>query len=57
MSLPRDIARCPGAEWEPFGVQPYCLDCARRQQDDDESLVWIDPPDAEPCPMRLERAE
>lgn len=48
-----DGARCPGQEWEPFGLQPQCMDCARQQTEDDGSSEWIEAPTGDPCPQRL----
>jgi hypothetical protein len=48
-----DGARCPGQEWEPFGLQPQCMDCARQQTEDDGSSAWIEAPTGDPCPQRL----
>ena len=52
-------ARCIGQEWDPFGVQPQCLDCDRYSSASMEirpqSLEWIDPPQGDPCPQRIQR--
>jgi hypothetical protein len=59
MSLPADIARCPGVDWDPFGVEPHCLDCARRTEGIRDYMagarvVWMEAPLVMPCPERLE---
>lgn len=51
--IPKDVAHCPGMEWPGFGVQPECLSCARYQQQDDENVVWMNPPEQMPCDKRL----
>jgi hypothetical protein len=51
--LTTDDARCPGQEWEPFGIQPQCMGCARQQTEDDGSSEWIEAPTGDPCPQRL----
>lgn len=53
MSLPADFARCPGMDWDPFGVQPECLSCARLQGEDRPGMVWVEPPQRMPCENRI----
>lgn len=59
MSLPADIARCPGEMWPGFGHQPQCIDCARRTEGISDymagaKVAWMEPPKETPCPERLE---
>lgn len=59
MSLPNDVARCSGKDWDPFGVEPDCLDCARRLEGIRDyvagaPVAWMEPPKESPCPERLE---
>jgi len=60
VSLPADVARCPGVDWDPFGVQPDCLGCIRRTQGIADytagaKVAWMEPPaNVNPCPERLE---
>lgn len=66
MSLPSDVARCPGkrrvtqpGEW-PFPTQmDECVNCARRIAGlsaylHSEDVQWMTPPAAEPCAEKLE---
>jgi hypothetical protein len=60
MSLPREIARCPGMRGEawPFPRQD-CLGCARRTEGIRDymlgaAVAWMEPPKEAPCPERLE---
>ena len=50
-SLPADIARCGG--WWGF---PPCQDCARRNVQGMDRIVWMSPPDLVDgkCPMKIE---
>lgn len=64
MSLPRDIARCPGEMYIPptmdFACMPAeCQECARRSEGVRDymagaDVVWMVPPGKAPCPDRLE---
>jgi hypothetical protein len=59
VSLPRDIARCPGEMWPVFGHQPPCIDCARRTEGIRDymagaKVAWMEPPKETPCQERLE---
>lgn len=66
MSLPRDIARCPGRERQvPEGEWPFprydadcLLHCERRRQGIADfmtgaDVVWMEPPKETPCPEIL----
>jgi hypothetical protein len=54
MSLPNDIARCDGKDWDPFGVQPECIDCARRIAPRSQwPTTYMEPPSEFPCPMKI----
>lgn len=57
MSLPNDVARCSGKQWDPFGVIPECIDCQRRESASTvvnmRRTVWMEPPQQEPCPLRI----
>jgi hypothetical protein len=70
MSLPSDIARCPGrANAGPAGAWPFpqwqtdCLDCARRiagiadYTSGAQRVLWMEPPAADPCPEILRSKE
>lgn len=63
MTLPREIARCPGQWYELAGigrtVLPQCLDCARRLAAIADYVAgvdveWMEPGAETPCPQRLE---
>lgn len=61
MSLPADIARCPGrVEWRKDGElrSRECDTCARRITPivEGERIVHIGPPAQTPCPMRIREA-
>lgn len=67
MTLPRDIARCPGEMYVPptmyFACLPdECMRCARRIAGIGDymhgaDVVWMVPPGKTPCPERLEPKE
>ncbi len=58
MSLPADIARCPGNGTKRGEPDGDCLSCARRQAGiadyiAGKSCDWMEPPEQVPCPDRL----
>jgi len=58
--LSADVARCDGKTYVPirmdfFSVHRECASCLRRTDRPDHPRVpFMDPPEGEPCPMRLE---
>jgi hypothetical protein len=53
--LPDDYSRCDGQVWPDFGVQPQCIDCARRQPVSERAVFisYIDAPPDKVCPSRI----
>jgi hypothetical protein len=64
VSLPADIARCPGEMYVPPTMDFACMssecnDCARRTEGVRDymagaQVAWMVPPGKVPCPERLE---
>jgi hypothetical protein len=44
MTLPEDVARCPGSGSEAEGWREGCEDCLRRICTPGENSPWIEPP-------------
>jgi len=57
MNLPDDVSRCDGKTWPGFGVQPECIDCARRlallSAHTGQRVVYMTPPQETPCALRI----
>jgi hypothetical protein len=62
MSLPADIARCPGIPCTNalgWTTHHECVNCARRTEGIRDymagaNVAWMEPPTEAPCPERLE---
>ena len=60
MTLPADIARCPGYVAGHRFPDEECVTCARRIEGvrdyiGGHRVAWMDPPQERPCPARLEQ--
>lgn len=44
MTLPNDIARCPGAGSDAEGWREGCDTCARRTAGGGDYVAWMEPP-------------
>jgi hypothetical protein len=57
-TLPYDYARCSGQEWEPFGVQPQCIDCLRRLSPPNPRMQsYIEPSKERECSSRIAESD
>jgi hypothetical protein len=59
MTLPNDIARCPGVGSDEEGWREGCEDCARRISGltgTDSITPWMQPPEVM-CEFRIEQEE